>query len=63
LTCWQELHTQFLDLVKKGVEENRIIPDAALLGLDDNAGCIKVMFSFDRRVRAVELLQSKDFDA
>lgn len=48
----------FTKLSRDGVAENRIIPDATILGLDDNAGCIKVMYSFHRRMSAVQILET-----
>ena len=56
----QELHSRFQGLVQQGVLESRIIQDAGVLGLDDQAGCIKVMYTFERRRQALELLDTKE---
>ena len=46
-------------LVEKNVAEERVLTDASL-GLEEKAGLVKCWFVFDRRRRAVKLLQNED---
>ncbi|CAE7474292.1 unnamed protein product [Symbiodinium microadriaticum] len=46
-------------LVEKGVQEDRVLADAAL-GLDDKAGVVKCWYVFSRRRRACQILLNED---
>ena len=52
----QELYAQFLVLKGNGVQEHDILKQQHSLELDDNAGCIKVMYTYQRRKDVVQAL-------
>ena len=56
----QEIANLFKTLKANGVAEDRVMVDASL-GLEENGGIVKCWFVFDRRRRAIRILQNEDF--